>query len=196
MTPDHDRRVVIGVTGASGSVYAQRTVQALLESGFEVHLSLTPAGLATWAYEMGAPFSPDPLAARGRLVMHRHDDLFSATGSGSWRHGGMAVVPCSVKTLAAIAAGFADNVVTRAADVALKERRKLVLLVREAPLSRIHLENMLRVDQAGAVVIPASPGFYHHPKTVDDLVDFVVARVLDQLGCDHPLTKRWREPGP
>jgi 4-hydroxy-3-polyprenylbenzoate decarboxylase len=194
--PDH-RRVVVGVTGASGAVYAARAVRALLELDCEVHLSLTAAGSATWAYELSRPFRPDAVAnARQlrQLHVHRIDDLFAPIASGSFRHRGMLIVPCSARTLAAVASGLSDNTVTRAADVCLKERRPLVLVVREAPLSRVHLENMLRASDAGALVLPASPGFYHRPRTIDDLVDFVVARALDHLGLEHTVGRRWRDP--
>jgi 4-hydroxy-3-polyprenylbenzoate decarboxylase len=116
--------------------------------------------------------------------------------SGSFRHDGMAIVPCSGRTLGSLASGVADTLVVRAADTCLKERRRLVLVIRETPLSTIHLENMLTVTRAGAVVLPASPGFYHKPETVSDLVDFVVARTLDHLATEHRVGRRWREEDP
>ena len=192
-----EQRVVVGVTGASGSVYGLRLIRALLALAppFEVHAVASDPGKITWQYELGEPFAAEKVGGphADRLRVYAHDDLFCPLGSGSFRHRGMVVAPCSARTLGAIAAGLADGTVTRAADVCLKERRKLVLIVRETPLSRIHLENMLRVTDAGAVVLPASPGFYHHPTTVDELVDFVVARALDHLGITHAVGERWKD---
>jgi 4-hydroxy-3-polyprenylbenzoate decarboxylase len=186
-------RVVLGITGASGAVYAQRAIQALLALGYEVHVGISTAGAATWAYELGEGFDPGAFGS-AHLKVHRLDDLFSPLASGSYRHRGMLVLPCSARTLAAIAAGLCDNLLTRAADVTLKERRPLIVVLRESPFSTIHLENMLRVTQAGAIVMPASPGFYHHPRSISDLVDFVVGRALDHLGIPHDVGTRWRDP--
>lgn len=197
MKPEH--RVVVGVTGASGSVYGRRLIRALLDlqPALEVHAVASSPGKITWQYELGGSFAPEEIAGSAdlakRLVLHGADDLFSALGSGSFRHRGMVIAPCSARTLGAIAGGLADGAVTRAADVCLKERRPLVLMVRETPLSRIHLENMLRVTDAGAIVLPASPGFYHRPETVDELVDFMVARALDHLGLEHAVGTRWKD---
>ena len=194
-----EQRVVVGVTGASGSVYGRRLIQALLalDPPLEVHAVASEPGRVTWQYELGGSFVPEQIAgsaeAARRLVLHAADDLFSPLGSGSFRHRGMVIAPCSARTLGAVAAGLADGAVTRAADVCLKERRPLVLMVRETPLSRIHIENMLRVTDAGAVVLPASPGFYHRPTTIDELVDFVVARALDRLGLEHAVGTRWKD---
>ena len=188
------RRVIVGITGASGSIYGQRMVQVLLRLGLEVHLVATPAAVSTWGFELNEPLAADRLAQddeRPRLIIHPTDDLFASIASGSYRTCGMVVIPCSVKTLAAIAQGFSDNLLTRAADVCLKERRPLVLVLRETPLSLVHLENMARAVRAGAVVLPASPGFYDHPKTIDDLVDFIVGRALDHLIDGHGIGPRW-----
>ena len=122
---------------------------------------------------------------------HSNDKLFASVASGSYRYDGMVVIPCSSKTLAAIANGYADNLITRAADVCLKEGRTCILVTREMPLSRIHIKNMLAAREAGATIMPASPGFYNQPETIDDLVDMVVARVLDHLGVEHSLGQRW-----
>lgn len=186
---------MIGVTGASGSIYGRRLIRALLAltPPLEVHTVASAPGKITWQYELGEPFDAVGGADAARVRVYGADDLFCPLGSGSFRHRGMVVAPCSARTLAAIASGLADGAVTRAADVCLKERRPLVLIVRETPLSRIHLENMLRVTDAGAVVLPASPGFYHHPSTVDELVDFVVARALDHLGLEHGVGARWKD---
>lgn len=194
------RRIVVGVTGASGAVYAQRLLQALVRKPLEVHLivsrdgrqvaahELGPNGRLAEAYEKGGGSGRHPEA---RLAEHAPDDFFALPASGSFRHDGMVVVPCSMKTLAAVATGKADNLLTRAADICLKERRRLVLVPRETPLSLLHLENMLRVTRAGGVILPPAPGFYHQPRQVTDLVDFVVARILDQLGLEHELLGEW-----
>jgi 4-hydroxy-3-polyprenylbenzoate decarboxylase len=129
--------------------------------------------------------------ASGRIVYHRHDDFSAGIASGSFPTGGMVVAPCSMSTLGSIASGITTNLVTRAADVHLKERRPLILVPRETPLSLIHLENMLTVTRAGAIVLPAMPGWYHRPQSLDDLVQFVVARICDQLGVDMPRAPRW-----
>lgn len=194
------RRFVVGVTGASGVVYGVRLVQALLERPLEVHLIITPDGREVLAHELGLDGDVPAILKRdygngrhpaARLHEHRAESFFAPPASGSFRHDGMAVVPCSMKTLAAVAAGLADNLLNRAADICLKERRPLVLVPRETPLSRIHLANMLRLTEAGAVVLPPSPGFYHRPRQIADLVDFVVARILDQLGLPQELLAPW-----
>jgi 4-hydroxy-3-polyprenylbenzoate decarboxylase len=194
---------VVGITGASGSAYALRLVQVLLQQPVRLHLIVSRAGAGVLAHEAGlAAVSPQAvLAACGG---HRHaeatltlldpDDLFAAPASGSFRHHGMAIVPCSMRSLAAVAGGLAGELIHRAADVCLKERRPLVLVPRETPLSRIHLENMLRVVDAGAILLPACPAFYRRPQGVAELVDSVVARVLDHLGVEHRLVSRWGEP--
>lgn len=183
--------LVIGVTGASGSIYAYRLLRVLLEKGCRVHLVLTPDAGTTWSHELGSPFDPGQFT--GDLRVYRNDDYFTPIASGSFRHEGMVVIPCSMKTAAEVAHGFASTLLTRAADVCLKERRKLVMVVRETPFSLIHLENLTHLSRAGAMVLPASPGFYHAPRGIGDLVDFVVARVLDQVGIEHTLGRRWRQ---
>lgn len=192
--------LVVGITGASGVVYGVRLVQALLERPLEVHLIVSPDGRKVLAHELGLEGDVTAILRRdyggghhpaARLRDHAPESFFAPPASGSFRHDGMAVVPCSMKTLAAVAAGLADNLLNRAADICLKERRPLVLVPRETPLSRIHLGNMLRVSEAGAVVLPPAPGFYHRPQKVSDLVDFVVARILDQLGLPHDLLAPW-----
>ncbi|MBI4863090.1 MAG: UbiX family flavin prenyltransferase [Candidatus Riflebacteria bacterium] len=193
-----DQPVVVAVTGASGSVYGRRVVTALLSLGHPVHLVFSEAGLATWRHELGEVFEPGSLAPgelRRLLVVHRVDDLFAPIASGSFPHRGMVVAPCSTRTLAAVAGGLSSNLITRAADVCLKERRSLVLVVRETPLSAVHLENMLTVTRAGAMVLPACPGFYHRPRTVDEMVGFVAARALDHVVPGHGLGTVWN-PAP
>lgn len=177
------KEYVVGVTGASGARYARRLLDVLCTDA-NVHLVVSDTARQIAAHE-GVDF--DGLD----VTCHDIDDISAGIASGSYRHDGMVIIPCSVKTLAAISSGYADNLITRTADVCLKERRPCILVTREMPLSRIHLKNMLAAQEAGATIMPACPGFYHRPETVDDLVDMVVGRVLDHLGVDHPLTRRW-----
>ena len=192
-----DRPVVVAITGASGAPYAVRLLDALVAAARPVHLIVSSHGLRLLSTEMDIT-SVDGLRAKvGAAAWDRyvttHDDADrgAAPASGSARSAGMVICPCSMGTLSAIAVGASRSLVERAADVALKERRRLILVPRETPLSAIHLENMLRVTRAGAVVLPAAPGFYHRPARIDDLVDFVVARVLDHLDVPHTLVPRW-----
>jgi 4-hydroxy-3-polyprenylbenzoate decarboxylase len=196
VTPAAD--LVVAMTGASGAAYAIRLLQTLCRLGRTVHFSISPSGAHVLAQETGLAFSlqrfdPLPLGdlAPGRLVYHHHADFTAGIASGSFLTGGMVVIPCSMSTLGAIAGGVTSNLITRAADVHLKERRKLILVPRETPLSLIHLENMARVTRAGAVVLPAAPGWYHRPRRLDDLLDFIVARICDQLGIPNHLIDRW-----
>lgn len=198
MADDASRPLVLAMTGASGAPYAVRLLQVLCRSGRTVHLTISPSGAEVLRAEAGIDVDPsrfDPAVfgdlAPGRLHYHHHGDFSAGIASGSFETSGMVVAPCSMSTLAAIAHGITENLVTRAADVHLKERRKLVLVPRETPLSLVHLENMAAVTRAGAVVLPAMPGWYHRPEALADLVDFVVARICDQLGVAHALGRRW-----
>ncbi|ULH14939.1 UbiX family flavin prenyltransferase [Deinococcus sp. KNUC1210] len=184
-------RLVVGVSGGSGIPYALNVLQALNTLDVETHLVVSSGARRVMSAEGG----PQEAELRA-LATHVHDDrdLAASIASGSYRTGGMLVVPCSAGTLAKIAGGFADNLLSRAAHVTLKERRRLVLALREDPLPRPMLENMLRAHDAGATVMTASPGFYHAPKTVDELLHFVTARMLDQFGLDVPGFQRWKEP--
>ena len=187
-------RIVVGVTGASGALYARRLVDCLLAGGAEVHLVVSTLGRRLFLDEMGLKqVTAETLIGREdpRLVFHPHADVGDALASGSFHTDGMIICPCSSNTLAQVAAGLGDNLITRAAQVTLKERRRLIIVPRETPLSVLQLENMRRAAEAGMVVLPASPGFYHGVRQVSDLVDFIVARVLDQLGIEHQLTRRW-----
>jgi len=181
-------RLVVGISGASGAIYGVRALEALQALRVETHLVLTDAALQTIRLE--TEYKRRDVEALATEV-HRVDDITSKIAGGSFRTDGMLVIPCSMKTLAGIASGYSDNLLLRAADVTLKERRRLVLVVRETPLSLIHIENMAAVTRAGAVVLPAMPAFYHRPKTVQDLVDQVVGKAFDMLGLDHQLYKRW-----
>jgi 4-hydroxy-3-polyprenylbenzoate decarboxylase len=189
--------IVVGITGASGAPYAVKLLQALTAARRPVSLIVSKYGLRLLATEAGIN-SMDALrdavgidAWASYVEVFSNDDRGAAPASGSSRTAGMIVCPCSMGTLSAISVGASRSLIERAADVTLKEQRKLVLVPRETPLSAIHLGNMLRLTRAGAIVMPASPGFYHRPKQVSDLVDFVVARMLDQLGVEQTLVKRW-----
>lgn len=193
-------RLIVAVCGASGSIYALTLLRELLARPLEVHVITSPAGRKVLGHELGYGGSMSELLdstfgsfrhADAALLEHDAETLFAPPASGSFKHGGMVVVPCSMKTLAAIATGVADNLITRSADVCLKERRPLILVPRETPFSIIHLENMLRAARAGALILPPAPGFYHRPQTVEDLVRFVVARILDHLGISHRLVGEW-----
>jgi 4-hydroxy-3-polyprenylbenzoate decarboxylase len=202
--------IILGITGASGAIYAVRLLETLLAAGRDVHLSISPSGRDVLAHELNididlANFDPIRLRLRdevsgahkagdgiaGSLHYYHYQDFMAPMASGSFLTAGMAICPCSGSTLSSVAAGSATNLIQRAAEVQLKERRRLILVPREAPLSLAHIDNMRRVTEAGGVILPASPGFYHGEKTIDELVNFVVARICDQLGVEHNLTKRW-----
>ncbi|WP_179404702.1 UbiX family flavin prenyltransferase [Burkholderia guangdongensis] len=189
------KRLIVAITGASGAVYGVRLLQQLARADgcvapVETHLVMSPSGLLTAGHELGMGRRDIEALAH---VVHNVRDIGASLASGSFRCDGMAIAPCSMRTLAAIATGLADNLITRAADVMLKERRKLVLLARETPLNLVHLRNMTTVTEAGAIVLPPVPAFYNHPKTVDDIVDHTVGRVLDLFDIDHEgLVGRWQ----
>lgn len=185
---------MVGISGASGALYARRVIQLLARSGVEVHLAVTPLGRRLLFDELGMKrLEPDELAdGRGDLVtIYPDNDVGAAVASGSFQHDGMIIVPCSSNTLGAIAGGITTTLVHRAAAVSLKERRRLVIAHRESPLSRIDLQNMLRLDEAGAIITPLAPGFYLLPKTIDEIVDFMAAKLLDLVGVEHDLDVRW-----
>ena len=181
-------RVVVAMTGATGAVYGARLLAVLRELNVETHLVLSRWAEVTIAKETG--LSARELASTAS-VAHSRDNQGASISSGSFRHDGMIIAPCSMKTLAAIRYGFADELIVRAADVTLKERRRLVLLTRETPLNDIHLENMLALSRMGAIIAPPVPAFYGNPQTIDDLVDHTVGRVLDLFGLEFPKLKRW-----
>ena len=184
----HRMKIIVAITGATGAIYGVRILQRLREAGVETHLVISRWGARTLLHE--TPFSREQVEALATET-YAPADMGAAISSGSFRTDGMVIAPCSAKTLAGVAHGFGENLVHRAADVILKERRKLVLVVREAPLSDIHLENMLKLSRMGAVVLPPMPAFYNHPRTVDDVVDHTVARVLDQFGLEVSGAERW-----
>jgi 4-hydroxy-3-polyprenylbenzoate decarboxylase len=218
-----DLPIIVGITGASGAAYAVRLVDVLLRAGRDVHLAISPSGAAVIEQELGVKLDlnsfdasllgPErfpllnrsepsaqalgaphqPTSPRGTLSYYHHQNFMAPMASGSFLTAGMAIVPTSGTTLSAIANGSASNLIQRAAEVHLKERRKLVLVPRETPISLTHIDNMRRAAEAGAVILPASPGWYHGVKEIADLVDFVVARICDQLGVRNALMKRWGE---
>ena len=200
-----NKTVCLALTGASGMPYGLRLLECLLAAGCRVQLLYSPAAQVVARQEMDLELSSRPTETRAallarhaavdpeKLAVFGREEWFAPIASGSNPPEAMVVCPCSMGTLAAIAQGLSDNLIERAADVVLKEGRKLILVPRETPLSAIHLENMLRLARAGAVILPPSPGFYHRPQTVGDVVDFVVARVLDQLAVPHALLRRWGE---
>jgi flavin prenyltransferase len=212
--------IVLAITGASGAVYGARLLQVLLESGASVHLTVSDSGAAVIAQELGVHLDLtaidvsavliaskyflgrsdsgqiaaviDKAHASGHLVVHHYKNYFTPIASGSFLTAGMVICPCSGSTLSGIAHAASQNLIQRAADVHLKEHRKLILVPRETPLSVFQLENMHRLAQAGAVILPAAPGWYHDVKQLSDLVDFIVARILDQLDVPHELMRRWK----
>ncbi len=196
----NQKKIVVAITGASGSIYGIRLARALASLPVRVFLAVSPSGLKVMTYETGYESGMFEMFLRkSGAIFHksakidelRPDDFSALIASGSFRHDGMVIAPCSMNTLAAIANGITGNIIHRAADVCLKERRPLVLLPRETPFSLIHLKNMVRAAEAGAVIMPPSPGFYTRPATIDDLVDGIVARILDHLGFAHDLSPRW-----
>ncbi len=185
------RRIIVGITGASGVIYGARFVERLHERGdVEVHLLMTAAAKITLAHEMGV--TPQALAAKAAVV-HAIGNLAAPIASGSFRTAGMVVVPCSMRTLAAIAYCHNGNLLTRAADVCLKERRPLVLVPRETPLHLGHLRAMVAAAELGALIVPPLPAFYFHPQTIADLIDHTIGKIFDLLGLEHALFPRWGE---
>jgi len=202
-TDNHDiRHFVVAITGASGSIYGLRLVSELLRAGCRVSLILTEAGRQVLKHEVGLDWSTENKQQRHQVQEYFAsiavdcldiDDFWAGSASGSNPADAVIIMPCSMGTVGRIAAGLSGNLLERAADVMLKERRQLILVPRETPFNTIHLENLLRLSQAGAVILPAMPGFYHGPDAISDLVDFVVGKVLDQLAVEHDLFERWGE---
>jgi len=206
MSQQSAKPIIVAICGASGAVYGMRLLRLLLIQGIPQQVVISEAGYQVLAHEVGYTAGDDRdalLAYLGRmegrpgpgaaLELFDNRDLFAPCASGSFRHRGMIIAPCSMKTLGAIANGLADGLIARAADVCLKEKKPLVLMVRETPLNLIHIKNMEKAHQAGAVIMPASPGFYHNPQTIMDLADAMTGRALDQLGIAHNHVNRWGE---
>jgi 4-hydroxy-3-polyprenylbenzoate decarboxylase len=181
-------RLVVGITGASGAIFGIRALQVLKSLNVETHLVMSKWARTTVAHETA--YSVAEVEALATQV-HHPDNQAAPLSSGSFRTDGMIIAPCSMKTLAAIRAGFGDSLISRAADVTLKERRKLVLLARESPLSEIHLDNMLALARMGTVILPPVPAFYSNPKSLDDMVDHIIGRLLDQFSLNMPGMNRW-----
>lgn len=211
--------IVLAISGASGSVYGFRLLQFLLENNYKVEFVLSNSALKVIHEELGIKLSLDPHILKEQIVTYlkefhsltsnlqpqssilnpqflnvwSYDDIAASISSGSYRTRGMIIMPCSMGTIGSIASGTSNNLITRAADVCLKERRKLVLVPREMPINTIHLENLYKLSSIGAIVAPASPAFYNKPKTLNDSIDFVVGKILDLLEIDHELFNRWRK---
>jgi len=194
------RRWVVGLTGASGSVYGIRLIEALLEQAIHVHLIITEAGWRVLKEEAGWETAKRQAAleerfgaavAGGLLRYHPVADIGASIASGSFRVDGMVIMPCSMGTLSGIAHGSSDNLMTRAADVMMKEGRRLLIVPRETPLTAIHLENMLKLARLGVRIIPAMPAFYYRPQSMNDMIDFMVGKVMDSMNVTHDLYRRW-----
>ena len=199
------RPFVMAITGASGAVYAVRLLECLLRADHTVHVTVSPSGAAVFQQELNIALNLHEIKREllvpadclgGAIISHHYQDFFAPIASGSFLTAGMVICPCSGSTLSGIAHGASGNLIQRAADVHLKERRPLVVVPRETPLSSIQLENMKRLADAGGILLPAMPGWYHGVRTLQDLIDFVVARILDQLGVEHQLMRRWGEAPP
>lgn len=197
-----DKRITLAWTGASGAPYGLRLLKCLLAADYQVYLLISSAARVVLATEHGLKLPTGPDAAKAILVEHLQcdasqlsvcgkDDWFSPVASGSAAPKKMVICPCSAGTLASVAHGMSDNLLERAADVVMKERGQLLMVVRETPFSTLHLENMLKLSKMGVTIMPAAPGFYHQPESIDDLVDFMVARMLDHLGVEQGLVPRW-----
>ena len=184
-------RIVVGLAGSSGPIYGIRTLQALKEAGIETHLVVSDGAKRTVPLETS--WTMDKIESLATVVYPNHE-LAASISSGSFPTDGMIVAPCSMKTLAGIAYSFSQDLLVRAADVTLKERRKLVLVPRETPVHLGHLRNMVRATEMGAVILPPVPAFYHQPKSVDDLIDQTVGKILDQFHIEHALFRRWQTP--
>lgn len=206
-TMSFDRTITVALTGASGIPYALRLIESLLAAGCRVYVLASQAAAVVAKQEMDFTLPARPQELQTFLTQHfrapidqlqvfGREEWFAPIASGSNPPDAMVVCPCTMSTLASIAVGLADNLIGRAADVVIKEGRKLILVPRETPFSAIHLENMLKLARLGVVILPANPGFYHHPQSVQDLVDFVVARILDQLAVPHQLLARWGDAAP
>jgi flavin prenyltransferase len=182
------RRLIVGMTGSTGAVFGIRLLEALKHAEVESHLVISKWAQRTIEHETRHTVEQVRALA---TVVHSQGDMGASISSGSFITEGMVVIPCSVRTLGGIANGYGEHLVHRAADVILKERRRLVLVVRETPLSEVHLENMLKLARMGVIMLPPMPAFYNHPKTIDDVIDHIVFRVLDQFGIATPFAKRW-----
>ncbi len=191
-------RLVVGISGASGTILAFRFLQAAAQNGHELELVMTPAACQTAAHEMGKQLSSPralisklPQAVQRQITLHQAQDVGASICSGSYKTDGMLILPCSMTTVAALAHGFADTCLRRAADVTLKERRPLVIVPRETPLHQIHLQNLLQLSKSGVIIIPPTPAWYQKPQTLEDVENYIVGKVFDALGIEHALYPQW-----
>lgn len=190
------KKIVIGITGASGSIYAQRMIEVLVSQDITVHVISTDTGKKVFHYEIGIKLESwisELQKTYPHVKLEDNQNLFAGVASGSYGFDAVIILPCSMGTMAEISHGLSSNLLCRAADVALKESRHLIIVPRETPLNTIHLENMCHLSKVGAKIIPAMPGFYHHPQTMDDLINFVVGKVLSYLKIEHQLFKTWED---
>lgn len=191
------KKIVVGLTGASGSIYFLQLLHTLMEQEVIIHIIATEHGTMVLEYETGVKLEDQVKVlnnngGKGKIILENNNNLFSGVASGSYPCDAMVIIPCSMSTLAEISNGITKNLLTRAADVFIKEKRKLVIVPRETPLSTIHLKNMYELSKLGVTILPAMPGFYNHPKTMDDITSFVVGKTLDSLGIEHNSYERWR----
>jgi flavin prenyltransferase len=188
------KKIVVGITGASGIIYSKRLIEELLHNGVYVHVICTENGKKVMKYETSLDIQQWIIDLKNKyahIKLEEINDLFSGVASGSYKFDAMIILPCSMGTLAEISSGLSRNLLSRAADVALKENRRLIICPRETPLNAIHLENMLKLSKLGVTILPAMPGFYHKPKTLENLVDFVVGKVMDSLSIENKLFEKW-----
>lgn len=188
------KKIVVGITGASGSIYAKRLIEELLKNDTYIHIICTDTGKKVMKYETDIELEQwvgELQKQHDNVVLEDNENLFSKVASGSYKFDAAVILPCSMGTLAEISSGIAKNLLCRVADVALKEKRQLVIVPRETPFNAIHLENMLKLSRLGVIILPAMPGFYHKPETLDDIVDFVVGKTLDSLSIENNLFKKW-----
>lgn len=190
------KKIVVGITGASGSIYAKRLIEVLVKEDIQINVVATEKGKQVFKYELSLSLDSwiDELSKDySNVKLENNNNLFSGVASGSNKYDAVIIIPCSMGTLAEISHGLSKNLLCRAADVALKEGRKLIIVPRETPLNTIHLENMCRLSKMGVGIIPAMPGFYHHPNSIEDIVDFLIGKILDYLNIENKLFKKWED---
>lgn len=191
------KKIIVGLTGASGSAYFLRLIEVLLEYAIDVHVIASEHGSQVLTYETGVTLEDqirvwNEKASKATVSLEDNTNMFSAVASGSYRCDGMIIIPCSMSTMAEIAGGITKSLLTRAADVMIKEQRKLVIVPRETPLSTIHLKNMYELSKVGVTILPAMPAFYNHPQTLDDIINHIVGKTLDCIGIDNNNYERWK----
>lgn len=190
------KKIVVGITGASGSIYAKRLIEVLVEEGVQVNVVASDNGRQVFGFELGISlnkFIENLSLTYSNIKLENNNNMFSGVASGSNKYDAVIIAPCSMGTLAEISHGLSRSLLTRAADVALKEGRKLVIVPRETPLNTIHLENMCKLSKMGVGIIPAMPGFYHHPSSIEEIVDFLIGKILDYLNIENNLFKKWKD---